>query len=159
VVSPNYNSPGLDRPKIKYILSVIDKPDRVPKVSPERASEFVFKFIPLLDLPSSNLLSILDEARTFIQTGLRNNDGAVLVHCAKGISRSASVVIAIVMEEMSLDYGTARNYVFSCRSKIRPNEGFEKQLQLWAQMGYSLLDDAGNDKPEYQSWKSRDGRT
>ncbi|OCT53419.1 tyrosine phosphatase [Cladophialophora carrionii] len=154
VLSPNYCAPGLDRPKIKYVLSIIDNPDRQPKVPPGRESEFVLKLVKIRDLPNCDLLSILKEACTFIGTSLKNNDGGVLVHCQKGISRSAAVVIAFVMEEMNLNYDTAFRYVRSSRSKARPNAGFQQQLILWSTLCYNIHDEDGNEKPEYVAWKT-----
>ncbi|ETI27937.1 hypothetical protein G647_00386 [Cladophialophora carrionii CBS 160.54] len=154
VLSPNYCAPGLDRPKIKYVLSIIDNPDRQPKVPPGRESEFVLKLVKIRDLPNCDLLSILKEACTFIGTSLKNNDGGVLVHCQKGISRSAAVVIAFVMEEMNLNYDTAFRYVRSSRSKARPNAGFQQQLILWSTLCYNIHDEDGNEKPEYVAWRT-----
>ena len=104
MLSPHYNAPGLDRPKIKYVLSVIDGQDKQPKVPPGHESEFVLKFVSLRDSPTDDILKILGNAIAFIQTSLTNNDGGVLVHCQKGVSRSGSVMIGFIMEEMNLNY-------------------------------------------------------
>jgi hypothetical protein len=134
---------------------VIDSPDRQPKVSPGDESKSVLKLINLRDVPTIDLLEVLEEACNFIKSSLANNDGGVLVHCQKGVSRSASVLIGFVMEEMELDYDTALRYVRGARSKIRPNSGFEKQLQLWQKMRYSIYEADGKiHKEEYSIWKA-----
>ena len=152
-MSPNYNAPGLDRPKIKYILSVIDNPDKQPKVPPGHESEFVLKLIRLRDVPHENLLAVIGEAVEFIQSSMRNDDGGILVHCQKGISRSASVVIGFIMEEMNINLDTALRYVQSNRSKVKPNAGFQEQLILWWSLRYNVLDEEGKPKPEYIEWQ------
>lgn len=154
VLSPNYNAPNLNRPKIKYILTVIDKPEKQPKIPPGHESEFVLKFIPLRDTVNSDLLQILGEAVAFVKDSLKKNDGGVLVHCQKGISRSASVVIAFAMEEMELDLDTAWRYVRSSRPKVKPNTGFQVQLELWNKMRFNIRDDQGKEKPEYSAWRA-----
>ena len=75
------------------------------------------------------------------------------MHCQKGISRSASVVIAFVKEEMNLDYEKALEFVRRNRPQAKPNAGFAKQLELWGVLGYNIYDEAGKDKPEYAAWK------
>ena len=85
-----------------------------------------YKYIPMDDSPSQDLLSNLPEALDFIQTQLEQGH-TVLVHCAAGISRSASVVIAYLMSHgMSLEQ--AYGYVKSRRPIVQPNPGFMQQL-------------------------------
>ncbi|KYQ91236.1 putative protein tyrosine phosphatase [Tieghemostelium lacteum] len=59
----------------------------------------------------------------------KKNGERVLVHCAMGISRSATVVIAYLMKEYAMDYNTAFKFVKSKRSIISPNFGFNKALK------------------------------
>jgi predicted protein tyrosine phosphatase len=151
-LSPNYLTPS--RPKIKYILSVIDSPDKQPKVPEGHESEFVLKLIILRDTATNDLLTILKEACDFIKSSLAQGDGGVLVHCQKGVSRSVSVMIGFVMEEMDLDYDTAFRYVRGGRAQARPNAGFEKQLQLWHKLRYSIHEADGSEKEEYVVWKA-----
>ena len=53
----------------------------------------------------------------------------VIVHCAAGMSRSPSLVIAYLMIENRWCYEEAYNYVKSRRPIIEPNIGFVKQLK------------------------------
>ncbi|EXJ94930.1 hypothetical protein A1O1_00048 [Capronia coronata CBS 617.96] len=152
VLSPNYPAPG--RPEIRYVLSVIDGPDKQPQVSPGHEEDHVLHLISIRDHGNMDLLEVLDEALNFIKAGLANNDGGVLVHCQKGISRSASVIIAFVMEDMNLDFDTALRFVRSSRAKVNPNAGFQRQLELWQQLEYSLYEADGQQKEEYQIWKA-----
>ncbi|KAJ9608282.1 hypothetical protein H2200_007270 [Cladophialophora chaetospira] len=154
VMSPNYNAPGLNRPKIKYILSIVSKPEQQPKIPPGRESEFVTKLIVMRDLPTSNLLAILHDACKFLGDAANNEDGGVLVHCHKGVSRSAAVVIAAIMHDKKLNYSQALQHVRRFRSKVWPNEGFQKQLILWYGMGCTIYDREGKEKHEYVQWKA-----
>eukprot|EP00347_Sterkiella_histriomuscorum_P018198 403346415 len=54
--------------------------------------------------------------------------GKVLVHCYAGISRSASVVIAFLMQEHSKSFFDAMSHVRKRRPIIFPNPGFQRQL-------------------------------
>jgi protein-tyrosine phosphatase len=53
----------------------------------------------------------------------------VIVHCAAGMSRSASLVIAYLMIENNWHYEEAYNHVKRKRPIIDPNIGFVKQLK------------------------------
>jgi protein-tyrosine phosphatase len=53
----------------------------------------------------------------------------VIVHCAAGMSRSPSLVIAYLMIETRWCYEEAYNYVKNKRPIVEPNIGFVKQLK------------------------------
>jgi predicted protein tyrosine phosphatase len=151
VLSPNWKTP--DRPKIRYILSLLNAQDQQPKVSPTNEGDFVLKFMLMRDTDVFDIICHLREALDFIKSSLANNDGGVLVHCHKGMSRSGAVVVAFAMEEMQLDYETALRFVRRGRDKVDPNNGFMKQLRLWHQLNYNIKEAADNAKEEYAAWK------
>lgn len=64
-----------------------------------------------------------------IREALTNNKN-IIVHCAAGMSRSPTLVIAYLMIENRWTYDVAYNYVKSKRSIIEPNIGFVKQLKV-----------------------------
>jgi len=147
VLSPNYQAPN--RPNIRYILSMLNADHQQPKISPGKESDFVLKLILLRDSSSENLLQFLGEACEFIKSSLAKKDGGVLIHCHQGVSRSASVVIAFVMEEMDLEFDTALRYVRERRPKVNPNQGFVTQLDIWHRVQYNIREDNGDFKKEY----------
>jgi hypothetical protein len=58
------------------------------------------------------------------------NDGKkILVHCKKGISRSASCIIAYLMKYNNLKHDEAYKYVLSIKNNIDPNFGFKSALE------------------------------
>jgi len=58
--------------------------------------------------------------------------GGVLVHCAHGVSRSASVVIAFLVRTHGLSVEEALAYTRAARPIVRPNRAFLAQLQEFA---------------------------
>jgi hypothetical protein len=55
----------------------------------------------------------------------------VFVHCALGISRSATVVIAYVMKSQRIPLKNAVDIVKRARQQIYPNNGFLQQLDRY----------------------------
>ncbi|KAG0432389.1 hypothetical protein HPB47_020885 [Ixodes persulcatus] len=97
-------------------------------------------FLQVDDRPEEDLLSHFEKACKFIDQGCRN--GGCLVHCYFGVSRSATLVIAYIMQKYRLDYTTAFERVREKRTCIGPNQGFIFQLNLFHAMDYKL--DKGN---------------
>lgn len=85
---------------------------------------FTYKQIDLLDFPSCNIKAHFQDAIDFIKKSEK-----VFVHCAAGVSRSASLVIAYLMQEENMTLREAFDYVKKRRSCISPNEGFQRQLR------------------------------
>ncbi|KAM8924605.1 dual specificity protein phosphatase 13B-like [Pelodytes ibericus] len=67
-------------------------------------------------------------AAQFIRTGLQADKGKVLVHCAMGISRAASLVLAFLMISEGFSLVDALRTVSEHRD-IFPNHGFLEQLR------------------------------
>jgi protein-tyrosine phosphatase len=55
----------------------------------------------------------------------------VYVHCAAGVSRSASVVIAFLMKEFKMKFQEAFDFVKERRPQIMPNSNFRSQLEIF----------------------------
>ena len=51
-----------------------------------------------------------------------------MVHCYAGVSRSATIIIAYLMQEKRLTFVEALKYVRRRRPIVCPNFGFQKQL-------------------------------
>lgn len=82
---------------------------------------------PAFDVESFDLTKYFDQTYEAIENGLKN--GSVLVHCAAGISRSSTIVIAYLMKKNKLTYQEAYSFVRKRRSVICPNSGFVRQLK------------------------------
>ncbi|CAD8071007.1 unnamed protein product [Paramecium primaurelia] len=87
----------------------------------------VHKVYHILDIESSNIARLFPETSQQITEGLKR--GGVLVHCAAGVSRSASVVIAFIMKTKGWLFQEAFEFVRKRRSVVFPNYGFQRQLR------------------------------
>ena len=80
----------------------------------------------MLDVSSSSLLRHFPATIAFIKEGMSR--GGVLVHCHAGVSRSATCVIAYLMQERDMGFDKAFAFASKKRPVIFPNMGFQKQL-------------------------------
>jgi protein-tyrosine phosphatase len=78
----------------------------------------------MLDIESYFIGRYFEETYREIEEGLKR--GSVLVHCAAGISRSASCVIAYLMKKYNMGFIQALNFTKKKRKFICPNYGFAK---------------------------------
>ena len=75
-----------------------------------------YRRVPLFDSKAENLLQYLPQCIAFINEA--RHYGSVLVHCLKGVSRSASIVIAYLMEQENLSLAEATLRVSTLRPQV-----------------------------------------
>nr|KAF6455731.1 hypothetical protein HJG63_004165 [Rousettus aegyptiacus] len=80
------------------------------------------------DLPTFDLSVFFYTAASFIDAALRSDHNKILVHCAMGRSRSATLVLAYLMIHRSMTLVDAIQQVAKNRC-VLPNRGFLKQLR------------------------------
>lgn len=85
--------------------------------------------INIADHPCSNILEIIDQSLEFIDSIILNDD-RILVHCASGVSRSASVCCAWLMIRKNLSFEESIELVRQNRPRANPNLGFRQQLNF-----------------------------
>ena len=85
-----------------------------------------FLGVPAIDLNSFPLMEYFQKAADWIEKILKEG-GVVLVHCVKGISRSATLIIAFLIIKRKMTLQEAILMMKKKRS-IAPNEGFMQQL-------------------------------
>ena len=83
-------------------------------------------------------MQVKDEVTVDLSTALREiprriegekmAGGKVLVHCAAGVSRSATLVLAYLIGFQDMTLLAAHAHLKAARSVIRPNNGFWRQL-------------------------------
>jgi dual specificity phosphatase 12 len=127
-----YKSTDLIETKgVTHLLTIDSKP-----LSVEARHGFIYLHVHALDTNDFDLLRELDTCIQFIDEGRKN--GAVLVHCWAGQSRSAAVVLAYVMKFLRLSPSEADELVRAQRPVIKPNDGFMRQLELFHEMNYDV---------------------
>jgi atypical dual specificity phosphatase len=95
-----------------------------------KSTPFTMMRIDLDDHPAENISKYFYSAHEFIEKA------PTVVHCAMGISRSATLVIAHLMIKYKITLDEALKRVRTARWQVNPNPGFIDQLkQLEKQLG------------------------
>ena len=135
----------LRKHRISHVVQVID----VAWLPPVNDPNMTVTRIDIMDTPSADLKSHLDDTCAGIERSLTSGKN-VLVHCQqvcsrpslsfqfspsylslKGISRSASVVIAYLIKKYGMSYEYAFALVKRYRACVEPNSGFVRCLKEW----------------------------
>lgn len=111
--------------RIQVILQVSGE-DTLPMYP----GEFQYHCFTFGDNPTTTLTPHITRAIRIIKKAFADGK-SVLVHCAAGVSRSASLVIAFIMIIREWDYEKALAFVKERRACVSPNEGFERELKKW----------------------------
>lgn len=116
-----YNMDLLNILKVKAIVNCTNE------VGNLNSNKFIYLKLFLNDTPDENILNHFDSTADFIHNFIKSNQG-ILVHCAAGVSRSATITIAYLMKYHKLKLKDAYHHVKKCRPIINPNEGFIRHL-------------------------------
>ena len=112
--------------KVDAVLTVGDK------MESNFPSDFEYKVIEIIDEPDSDLKQYFNECIEFIDRIVKS-EKKIYVHCAYGVSRSASTVLAYMMATKKISLDEATKLVSAKRPCIHPNDGFIAQLKLFEQ--------------------------
>ena len=115
----------LNTNNIRFVLSAI--PAYIASFNEFKKEEIVQKVIDSNDIPHFDMYSRLHEAADFIHESVKV--GSVLVHCAAGISRSTTCLIAYYIKYRSMTFEEALAFIRKNRPIACPNTGFQKQLK------------------------------
>ncbi|CAM1299941.1 Uncharacterised protein g2562 [Pycnogonum litorale] len=88
------------------------------------------------DDDESDIISYFDCACNIIDD--KSRQGAVLVHCISGISRSATIMAAYIMKKYGIGVYEALIRLREKHPVSCPNDGFMKQLKLYERMNFRL---------------------
>ncbi|NWX85107.1 DS13B phosphatase, partial [Nothoprocta ornata] len=123
------NKTALQNLNITHILNAADGPYSI-NTGAKYYNDLQIEYygIEAFDDPSFDLSIFFYDAANFIGKALNTSGGKVFVHCAMGVSRSASLVLAFLMIHENMTLVDALKTVSSHRD-ICPNSGFLSQLR------------------------------
>ncbi|KAK4622250.1 Dual specificity protein phosphatase 1B [Fulvia fulva] len=150
-VAAFYKEPDpLEQAGITHILSVLDfSINDAPQLKRCKCLN-----IQVDDDPDEDLLKHFPKTNAFLDDALREG-GGVFVHCAMGVSRSATVICAYLIWKFGLSPMEALEKVREKRKRANPNPGFMRQLKVWERM---CREKQGWDGDVYREWKEGGGK-
>jgi len=120
-----HNSQELKKRSITHIVTC------TVGVAPAFPDNFKYMHLKILDCAAEKIHEHFTDTSNFIAEAIAAG-GRVLVHCIRGVSRSATIVSAYLMTSMTLSAEDAVARVQSIRPIARPNYGFMMQLQMYS---------------------------
>lgn len=122
------NSDNLESLGITAVVCALSEVEERRMMADRQLPTNIKKFyVRLVDAESSDISAHFDEASKFINDEIESG-GRVLVHCAAGISRSCTLILAYLLRCRNFDLRTAFNLVKKSRRVVRPNNGFFEKL-------------------------------
>jgi len=115
------NEQALRKNKISHVLTVMTSCERFPY------PDIIHQAYNIMDDENVDIVSIFEKCHDFIEAGIKKS--GVLVHCAMGISRSATIVISYLMKTRKSTFEREYDYLRSVRPIVDPNPGFVAQLK------------------------------
>jgi protein-tyrosine phosphatase len=97
---------------------------------PPFPNDFKYLVINALDNENNDLSDNFKSSNEFIENALDNN-GKVLIHCMAGRSRSATILIAYLIDILGMDVDNILLAVQNKRKIVQPNSAFMKQLRKY----------------------------
>ena len=107
------------------IKSIVNITNGVPNYFP---TDFNYYNLRIGDHQSVNILEYIDYINAFIDGAIKS--GGCIIHCRKGVSRSASFILAYLVYK-GVKLIDAWNLLKLKRCIVNPNVGFKNQLILY----------------------------
>lgn len=125
----------LEQMGITHVLNVTPEKDSsiqagVPNYfEKKKPAKLKYRRIPVFDLPTSasDLLSRAPSIVSFISNGLHH--GSVLIHCQRGVSRSATALLFYLMNRQGMTLNSALSLCQEKRPCVQPIAAFMEKLR------------------------------
>lgn len=121
-IASAFNAGELEKLGITHIVTAI------LGVGPIFPDKFTYINIPLRDIPTENINAHFKKSNEFIKNAI-DGGGKVFIHCICGVSRSATLLAAFLIQEYGMDFDGAINHLKNKREVVSPNLGFLDQLE------------------------------
>jgi protein-tyrosine phosphatase len=120
----------LDTLKIDIVISILSEDEyESHMITHDDFPEIEWHRLVTEDDEAENIFHHFLNTYSIINRAVHKNKN-VIVHCAAGISRSPTLVIAYLMIKNNWTYNTAYKHVKNKRAIVKPNAGFVHQLKM-----------------------------
>lgn len=127
----SYDKETLQKKNITHVISVL------AGYEPPFPNDLNYFVINTLDSQSSDLFKVFDDCAEFITDAFSEN-GNVLIHCAYGRSRSATIVSAYLVSSYGMDVDNILMLLKSKRQIVEPNPHYMTQLREYYHTKYQV---------------------
>ncbi|EPY15282.1 protein-tyrosine phosphatase [Strigomonas culicis] len=142
---------------IGYVLNVAAELDPATQSAMSaHAKNVINKSIPMKDCHHQDISHNFNDAFAFIEEA-RQHHSRVLVHCRRGISRSAAIVVAYLMATEQQSYQQALDYVTARRPCVCMNLAFQDVLSEYVPELHWTRPTASNNTDFVCNGESSDG--
>lgn len=124
---------GLRSRNIKYIINVTNE---ISNYYPANAEYYN---IAISDNGHDSIIDHLEESYEIINNFLSKNDGAVLVHCYMGASRSASIVTYYIAKKTGKSIDEVISFLQSQRSNVNLSKSLYEELKSTESCSNSMV--------------------
>jgi Leucine-rich repeat (LRR) protein len=100
-------------------------------IPPRYPGSFTYMLVEEDDTPTTMLKDRFEACFSFIDLAMTMPGAKCLVHCARGQSRSPTIVAAYLMKKYKLGVEAALARLRQVRPQVHPNRGFLSQLQIY----------------------------
>lgn len=121
---------NIEQLKSYGVTHIVNCAEELEHIKNKYDSKISCLWIPLYDSEMENITEYIKKSVKFIDNAISNGH-KVLVHCAAGISRSSSIIIAYMMYKDNMSFDTALAHVKTVRPCCRPNPAFQRQLRSY----------------------------
>jgi protein-tyrosine phosphatase len=127
------NKSLLNKLNIKYIINCtpskeVDRNTGCPNFF-EKEKSFKYLRIGIFDNSGEDVLAHMDSTFKFIEEG--KHYGNILIHCHRGVSRSATFVMGYLMRKNEMTLSESLTFLQSKRHIVNPNKAFLHQLNKY----------------------------
>lgn len=136
---------------ISFVISIMSRnlPPSTREAYMDKRIEHVY--IKKRDDSDEDILAVLGEVCGLIEEK-RQGEKGVLLHCAMGVSRSATIMAGYVMQRWGISGSEAVDFIRNKRHVVQPNPGFCEQLRIWETCRYDVFTAERAPKEAYELW-------
>lgn len=128
---------NLERLREHRVTHILNVADDVPNFH-VNLGEFTYKNLHVGDFGSDKGISRCFGDSIAFLNNVRENDKVVLVHCANGSNRSATVVVAFIMKTETMSFEEALAAVKEKRREAIPLQDNVRELKHWEEEGFPV---------------------
>ncbi|KAG5519395.1 hypothetical protein PMAC_002022 [Pneumocystis sp. 'macacae'] len=112
-------------------------------------SDYKVLSLDILDKEQENIIDHFEQCIKFIQDCFNADPrNKILIFCQAGISRSATIAAAYLMQTLKISKEDAIALIKKTHPSAQPNSGFIEQLQLFEECNYI----PNQEKKQYRQW-------